>query len=100
MSDLEPCDSEIYENGVVAFVTHSIPSEKVEEFVTKVCEDSGEPVDWHFMAGRAMVLTTGDVDTVREAVKANRKMHDQFYRDRWGKRCPGIWKNNELGNNP
>ena len=83
---------------MAAFVTHSIRSQQIEEFVVKIREDSGEPVDWHFMAGRAVVLTTGDVDTVREAVKANRDMHDQFYLDRWGKGCPGIWRSNGFGN--
>lgn len=107
MSDLEPCDTDIYENGECVFITHTIRSPQIEEFVVKVREESGEPVDWHFAGGRARVLTTGDVSKVRDTLLANRELHDQLFKSRINRgfnesqeqiqrRIDGVWRFNDF----
>jgi hypothetical protein len=86
--DPTPCNPDIFENGRAVFMTHSIPSNAMEHWVKMVAERSGEPVDWHFAGGRAVVLTTGDVRTVRAAIKTLLPEHDEAWRKgvaRYGK---------------
>lgn len=40
----------------------------IERWVQEVAELSGQPVDWHFCGGRAMVLALGDLGKVSEAL--------------------------------
>ena len=68
MSTLPPCDSKIHKHGKLAFIMHSVPAEFVEQFVKKVATTSGQPVDWHYVGGRACVKTTGNVDKVKATI--------------------------------
>lgn len=63
-----PCDKEIFNNGTLVMMTHSIPSRRLEEWVQQVACLSGQPVDWHFAGGRARILALGDLKKVREAI--------------------------------
>ena len=65
---MEPCNPEIYKNGHMVMMTHSIPSAQLEEWVKKVAAASGQPVDWHFAAGRACILALGDLTKVYAAI--------------------------------
>lgn len=104
MNNLPPCDPDIYKNGIDAFMTNSIWSERLEEWVKKIAQESNQPVDWHWAAGRAIILTTGDVEKVRVAIKNNRDMHDKFYLESVKelgissshKYLDGIWASNGL----
>lgn len=78
--DPQPCDPNIFENGSRVFMTHSIPSNAMEKWVKLVAKKSKQPVDWHFVGGRAVVLTTGNVERVRAAIKALLPEHDEAYR--------------------
>lgn len=64
-----PCNQKIYKHGEVVFVTHTIPSNAMEGWVKKVAERSGQPVDWHFFGGRAVVKALGDLVKVNEAIQ-------------------------------
>jgi len=75
-----PCDPDIFKNGKAVFMTHSIPSNAMERWVKMVAEKSGQPVDWSFSGGRAVVKTTGDVMVVRAAIKALLPEHDEAFR--------------------
>jgi hypothetical protein len=75
-----PCDKRIFEEGVCVLITHSIPSCAMEGWVKKVAAESGQPVDWHFAGGRAVVLALGDTDRVRAAMEKLRPEHDALYR--------------------
>lgn len=54
--DPTPCDSAVFRRGETAFVTHSIPSNAMEQWVQEVRRISGQRVDWHFAGARAVVL--------------------------------------------
>ncbi len=60
------CDPEIFESGTVVFMGVNVPSELVESWVKRVASTSDQRVDWHFVAGRAIVKALGDVDKVRQ----------------------------------
>jgi hypothetical protein len=62
-----PCDSEIYSNGQTILIVGNVPSEVMEEWVKAVATASGERVDWHFVAGWAVVKALGDIDAARAA---------------------------------
>jgi hypothetical protein len=73
------CDRHIFEHGTAVFMTHSIPSNAMERWVQKIKQASEQPVDWHFVGGRAIVKTTGDVFKVRVAIEKLLPEHDQLY---------------------
>jgi hypothetical protein len=74
-----PCNKKVYNNGTPVFVTHTIPSNAMEKWVKKVAERSGQPVDWHFFGGRAVVKALGDLDKVIEAIEFLLPEHDELY---------------------
>lgn len=63
------CDVDIYENGKLVTVL-SGASDVIEAIVVEASKRSGEPIDWHYFAGRAVVKTTGDIEKAEEAVLA------------------------------
>lgn len=77
--DPTPCAPDIFQNGHNVFMTHTIPSNAMERWVQKVAKLSGQPVDWHFCGGRAVVLALGDLDKVQEAITALKPEHDKLY---------------------
>lgn len=76
----DPCEREIYEQGEVIFVTHSIPSNAMEGWVKRLAAASGQRVDWHFCGGRAVVKALGDLSRVRATLVALMPEHDELQR--------------------
>ena len=104
MSD--ECDPEVYKNGTQVFLTNTIRSQDIETWVQKIAADSGQKVDWHFYAGRAVVLAIGDLEKVQQAILKNKNMHDEFYAKEselympdsdHSRRIEGIWRYNGYG---
>lgn len=60
------CDPEVYEGDAVCYFV--APSEEAEKWVRAVAKESGQRVDWHYMAGRAVVRFLGDELKVRRAI--------------------------------
>ena len=79
-----PCNPNVYRDGVPIFVTHSIRSFKIEPWVRKIAALSGQPVDWHFAGGRAIVLACGDVEKARVALMQCLREHDAMFREACG----------------
>lgn len=77
---LPPCARNIYANGTLVMMTHTIGSQEMEGWVKKVAELSGQPVDWHFAGGRACILALGDLSKVRAAIKELISEHDDLQR--------------------
>ncbi len=75
-----PCDPEIYKSGEVVFVTNTIPSNAMEQWVRAVAKESGQPVDWHFVGGRAVVLALGNTLRVKVAIRTLLPEHDALFR--------------------
>lgn len=73
------CDPEIYRNGHGVFMTSTIPSNAMEGWVRRFAALSGQPVDWHFLGGRAVVLALGDLARVREAIETLLPQHDELF---------------------
>jgi hypothetical protein len=80
-SDPAPCDPEVFANGEVIYVTHSISSNRMERWVKKVAEQSGQRVDWHFFGGRAVAKAIGNIQMVTAAIEAFRPEHDQLQQE-------------------
>ncbi len=68
MSNAGTCNQDIYENGKYAGMIAGGDADVIESYVKFIAEKTGEPVDWHYCGGRARILTTGDVQTVRSAL--------------------------------
>lgn len=66
--DPPPCEREIFEQGTMVAVVVGVPSNAMERWVSDVRGASGERVDWHFCAGRAIVKVIGDKVTVQHAI--------------------------------
>ena len=77
--DPKPCDPKIYAEGTHLFTTHTIPSNAMEGWVRQIAEKSGQPVDWHFYGGRAVVLALGDLEKVKQAIQDLMPEHDRLY---------------------
>ncbi len=73
-----PCDPKIFADGEQVFVTDTIPSNAMEGWVKQVAELSGQPVDWHFVGGRAEVLALGDITRVKAAILDLLPEHDRL----------------------
>ena len=71
-----PCDPKIFSEGQQVFTTSTIPSNAMEGWVRKVAQQSGQPVDWHFVGGRARVLALGDIERVQSVIAALMPEHD------------------------
>ena len=75
---LYACNSEVFDKGAVVFTTHTIPSHGIEWWVCEVARESGQPVDWNFQGGRAVVRALGDLDRVLAAIKKLKPIHDEM----------------------
>lgn len=76
-----PCNPNIYRDGTPIFTTHTIRSFNIEPWVQKIAALSGQPVDWHFAGGRAIVLACGDVEKARAALVELLPEHDALFRE-------------------
>lgn len=74
-----PCAPDVYKKGTLVFVTHTIPSCSMEEWVKQVASRSGQKVDWHFMGGRACIFALGDIEAVKQAICDLIDDHDARY---------------------
>jgi hypothetical protein len=70
MSDLTPCESDLYKNGINAGVydTSYMGAEGFEKAVRATAELTGLECDWHYFGGRAVLKAhEEDWKTVRNA---------------------------------
>ncbi len=74
-----PCSKKMLREGVLVFITHTIPSNSMEAWVKSVAADSGQDVDWHFVGGRACVKTLGDVGLVQASIRKLMPHHDERF---------------------
>ena len=79
-----PCSDDIFQNGTPVWQTDTIRSFNLESWVKKIAAASGQPVDWHFAGGRAIVLALGDLDKVRAALIDLLPEHDALWREAAG----------------
>jgi hypothetical protein len=66
--DPKPCDPVIYSKGNLAAIVAGVPSNAMERWVRRVAIKARQPVDWHFVGGRAFVKTLGTVGVVHTAI--------------------------------
>lgn len=69
--DPTPCDKDIFERGFVVYQTHGVSSNRMEGWIKRIAFESGQPVDWHFAAGYAIVKGLGDLKLIEAAVANN-----------------------------
>jgi hypothetical protein len=58
------CDREVFEDGKVVVMLGNVSSAVMEDWVKSLRECSGERIDWHYAAGRAVVKVIGDIALV------------------------------------
>ena len=71
MADAGKCDTDIFDNGVVVGIVTGADAHTIEAYVKCCAERSGQPMDWHYVDGRARVLTTGDLVRAKQALAQN-----------------------------
>jgi hypothetical protein len=54
----------------------------MEQFVKMVAWHSGQRVDWHFYAGRAVVKAIGDIEKVKASIKLFEPKLEAIRKDR------------------
>ena len=65
------CDAELYRDGVTACMVETKGACAFEALIVKIRQETGLPVDWHYAAGRAIVLTTPEnLARIGELVRA------------------------------
>lgn len=64
-----PCDQEIYSSGEVMCVIRDVTSNKMEQWVKRIAAESGQRVDWHYVAGAAVMKALGDTKAVCAAME-------------------------------
>lgn len=69
--DPTPCDKDIFERGSIVYQTHGVSSNRMEGWVQRIAFESGQPVDWHFAAGHAIVKGLGDLALIQVAITNN-----------------------------
>jgi len=80
MQVLDQCDKNIFQNGIVVMVTHTIPALDLEIWVRKIAEESGQQVDWHYVGGRAVIKAIGNIDHIQEVIEKLLPEHDLLYK--------------------
>jgi hypothetical protein len=88
MANLPPMNKDIYENGTLVMITHTIPPKEIERWVKTVAELSKQPVDWHYVGGRACIACLGDAAKVREAIKQLLPEHDALQEKEYRRNMP------------
>jgi hypothetical protein len=73
MSDLAPCNAAIYSKGK-AVLTFALGADSTESWVRALAKLSKQRVDWHYLAGYAVVKVLGDERKVRNAI------HDSLHK--------------------
>lgn len=73
---LRDCAPDIYSKGKVIGIMASLPSEAIELIVRRMAQDSKQPIDWHWFAGRAVIKTTGDVREAQMQLPIVQKMEE------------------------
>ncbi len=68
MATQPPCDKDVFKNGKCLLITNGIPAAVIERWVRAIAADSGQKVDWHYAAGRAIILVLGDFEKARDSM--------------------------------
>jgi len=107
MLNPDRCSQEVYDHGHTVFLTHTLGSVSIEEWVEAIIKESNQNVDWCWHCGRAEILAVGDLNRVRKAIIKLRDMHDAAYTEAVeGLDCfdsqsikrqlEGIWEHNRM----
>jgi len=63
------CDPEIYEHGEAVAIIADRKAGEIELLVQQTAHETGQRVDWHYVAGRGVVKVVGDAELVRRALR-------------------------------
>jgi hypothetical protein len=73
MSQLQPCDKNIFEKGkplLIADTDDDGGDVSFEAWVQAIAKESKQKADWHYSGGRAQVLYIGKRDKLLKAAKS------------------------------
>lgn len=94
------CNGEKSQERTVVFQTHTIHADDIMVWVQKVEQLSGQPVSCHFVCGRTIICTTGDIPAVKDALIELKKDHDDMYFDTLKRQQPDLYSIEEFRNSP
>jgi hypothetical protein len=66
--DPTPCNKEIMNHGTVVHITETYGANHFESLIQQVALETNTRTDWHYVGGRAVVLTLDDPTKVKEAI--------------------------------
>lgn len=90
MRDIFPitCNEEIHKNGHTVFSIKHLDTKRIENWVNKISEKSGQKLDWYYGLGVACVLALGDLDKVRKTIKEGlpelNELIYEYKKEKWG----------------
>lgn len=62
------CDNQIFNEGAVVAIITGGSTHIIELIIKTANENTSEKMDWHFIAGRAVVKTLGNQEEARQAL--------------------------------
>ena len=75
--DPEECNAVVKEYGTGIFMTGDVPRKAIDEWVKAIVQDSRQAVDWHYMAGRGVILCYGNTKKASASLRKLRHIHDE-----------------------
>jgi len=75
------CNPNIYKNGTCVVVLPALSMHRCEHWVSLVRARCNEPVDWFYAGRRNCILTTGDTDKVKEAMRSQWLILYELFKD-------------------
>jgi hypothetical protein len=72
---IRPCRPDIFEEGEHVCTIAGVPARVIEAHVRAAADLTGEPVDWHYIGGRAVVRALGDTAKVASWFRDHRMIY-------------------------
>lgn len=67
----EPCEENIFKNGKFVTMITGGSSQLIELYINLCSEECGQKMDWHYVGGRAVIKTIGDVEKAKRCLEDN-----------------------------
>jgi hypothetical protein len=73
-------DKEIYQNGTTILMVDGLSKKTIQEFVEKISNEANKKLDWHYAAGRGIILTKREnIDDVKNILSTKDEVFFRQY---------------------
>lgn len=73
--DSDECDKDVYNDGKVLAIV-DLPKNDANRITSQASKESGQRIDWHFVAGRVVIKVLGDAQKAADALYPNLPGYD------------------------